>query len=53
MDRLAKVFSQCVARDFRDRPRHFNTGRTTADDNERHRRLARRFVVNFFRVFER
>ena len=50
---VAKVFGECIARDFRDRTRHFNTGRATADDNERHCRLARRFVFNFFRVFER
>ena len=45
---VAKIFSQCVARDFGDRTRHFNTGRATADDDERHRCLARRFICQFF-----
>jgi len=50
---VPKVFGERVARDFGDSTRHFNTGRATADDNERHRCPARSFVFDFFRVFER
>src|SRR6516164_2316846 len=50
---VAKVFGERVARDLCDRTGHFNAGRATTDDNERHRRLACCFVSNSFRVFKR
>jgi hypothetical protein len=49
---VAKIFRKRVAGDFCNRPRHFHTGRSATDDDKRHRRLARRFIVGFFRIFE-
>ena len=49
---MAKIFGQCIARDLRNRAGHFHSGRSTTNDDECHRRFARRFVCDFFRVFE-
>ena len=42
-----------MAGDFCDCSGQFNTGRSTADDHEVHRRPARFFIVDLFRIFKR
>ena len=49
---MAKILGQRIARDFCDCAGHFDTGRSPPNDYKSHRRLARRFIRDFFRVFE-
>src|SRR5207253_10763908 len=49
---MPKILRERITRDLRDRPGHFHTSWTTADDYESHRCLASGLVRDFFRVLE-
>src|SRR5205814_8322991 len=49
---MSKILRERITRDLCDRPGHFHTSWTTANDYESHRSLASGLVRDFFRVLE-
>ena len=49
---MSKILRERITRDLCDRPGHFHTSWTTANDYESHRCLASGLVRDFFRVLE-